>query len=59
MLKQASTDFIHVIESCIPYGWKIWRGIEFDHLVVCLCNHQIGIHQNILLAYIHCTDLNQ
>ena len=36
----------------VLYSWKIWRGIKFGSLAVCLSNRQIKIHQNFLLAYI-------
>ena len=36
----------------IPYSRKIWRGIKFGGLAVCLCNRQIKIRQNFLLVYI-------
>ena len=40
----------------IPYSQKIWRGIKFGGLAVCLCNRQIKIRQNFLLVYI-CSEL--
>ena len=36
----------------IPYSRKIWRGIKFGSLAVCLCNRQIKICQYSLLLYI-------
>ena len=39
-------------EIRILYSRKIWQRIKFGSLVVCLCNRQIKIHQNFLLAYI-------
>ena len=37
----------------LPYSRKIWWGIKFGGLAVCLSNRQIKIRQNFLLAYIH------
>ena len=36
----------------IPYSRKIWQGIKFGSLAVCMSNRQIKISQNFLLAYI-------
>ena len=44
---------VSVCYASIPYSRKIWRGIKFGGLAVCLCNRQIKIRQNFLLAYIH------
>ena len=48
---QLSKSIQHIFH--IPYSRKLWRGIKFGSLVVCLSNHQIKIRQNFLLAYIH------
>ena len=39
--------------SKLLYSQKIWRGIKFGGLAVCMSNCQIKIRQNFLLAYIH------
>ena len=50
MLSRASLKYNIIF--VVLYSQKIWQGIEFGGLVVCLCNCQIKIYQHFLLAYI-------
>ena len=39
-------------EYNVQYSRKIWRGIKFGSLAICLCNCQIKICQFFMLTYI-------
>ena len=43
------------VELHMPYSWKVWQGIKFGGLIVCLHNCEIKIYQISLLTYNICT----